>query len=337
MFAFSELLDWAAAILVASGLSAKNAAIVAENLVAADAMGVQTHGLARLPIYSDRLVDGTIEASPQFQELSTGGFLTLDGDRGPGQLAVHEALGRACARLSAAACVPFLLVNTGHVGALGAALLPVIERGDIGFIAQSTRPVIAPDGARRAAIGNNPIAFAAPTSDGSGIVIDFAASVVAMGKVIRAAAEGQPLDPGQAIDANGDETRDPAKAIDGALRPAAGHKGLGLAIMVEMLAGVLGTALTGRPAETGPIGGGHLFGFVIRPGNIAANVDFRRSAQDWMSTFKQLAGDGGRIPGEMSLARLARGRAEGFAYPQSLLHDLFLLAERHQVTFPSEI
>ena len=157
-------------------------------------------------------------------------MIKLDGDGGLGQavaaLAVRQALVEAATR----PIVTCLIQRSGHLAAIGQFVLEVAEAGMIGILLQETPPLMALEGGRRPAIGNNPIAFALPLRDRAPLVFDMATSVVARGNVIAASREKAPIPLGWAIGPDGAPTTDPDVALLGSMLPIAGHKGIGLAM-----------------------------------------------------------------------------------------------------------
>ena len=202
----------------------------------------------------------------------------------------------------------------------------------VAFLSQVTQPVMAPEGATRPAIGNNPIAFAAPRRDGPPLVIDFAVSNVARGKIHVAVRDGSPISEGWAIDPQGRPTIDPIAALAGSILPAAGHKGLALAMIVEVLAG----ALTGaRPllSEGGAPGGVGAFGFVLDPAAIAGQEAFDQTMSAWTAHYHAAVGSHGRIPGERAAQLRAAAERDGVEIESALRALLIELGETAGVAF----
>lgn len=299
------LTGWAEAVLGAAGLAAGDARLGAERLVLADAIGITTHGVARLPTYWEQLRAGALNPRPHIRAEWQAGVLVVDGDLGLGQVVAARAFAAAQAGLSPErAFVPLLVRAAGHLGALGGSVLPMAQAGLVAFLSQATQPVMAPRGARRPAIGNNPLAFAAPRPGGPPLLCDFAASVTARGHVLAAARDRRPLQPGWAIDAHGRDTLDAEAALAGSVLPAGGHKGLVLAMIVQTLAGALTGARPARDAGSAAPGCG-AFGFLADPAAVRG-AGFGADMADWIDTCRASGAPDLRIPGE----RAAQAEAE---------------------------
>jgi ureidoglycolate dehydrogenase (NAD+) len=233
-----ELERWTRALLEASGLEAAPAATVAETLVWTSLRGVDSHGVARVPVYCERLRSGVLNGSPRPAVVRReGAIAVVDGDSGPGQVAAVVAtdLSVELARELGAGVVS--VRRSGHYGAAGFYAIRAAHAGLIGMSMTNTEPLVIPYGGVEPALGTNPIAFAAPAGDGSIFNLDMATSQVAINRINNARDEGRPIPEGWGVDEHGEPTTDPA-AVKSAV-PLGGYKGYGLALMVEVLCGVL--------------------------------------------------------------------------------------------------
>jgi len=332
--ALPRLEAWVAGIFQRAGLGEDSAASAAKRLLLADATGVRTHGIARLPSYWIQLGKGGLNAKPNIAHAWRGGVLVIDADLGLGQVVGPRVFDLALDALGPGrAFVPFIVRNAGHLGALGSHLFDVAERHKVAFLSQVTQPVMSPVGATRPAIGNNPIGFGAPRPDGPPFVVDFAMSNVARGKLHVALRDGQPIAEGWAIDPAGQPTTDPIAALAGSILPAAGHKGLALAMIVEVLGGVLAGA---RPllSEGGAPGGVGAFGFVLDPAAIIGQDAFDEGMRQWTSHYKTAVGAHGRIPGEQAAQLRAEAARNGIAIEPALAGLLVELGREAGLAFP---
>jgi ureidoglycolate dehydrogenase (NAD+) len=236
-----ELERWTRALLEASGLEPEPAATVAETLVWTSLRGVDSHGVARVPVYAERLRSGVLNTRPRPAVVTRDGAIAVvDGDHGPGQVAAVLAtdLSIELAREHGAGVVS--VRRSGHYGAAAFYAMRAAEAGLIGISMTNTEPLVIPFGGVEPALGTNPIAFAAPSAEGYIFNLDMATSQVAINRINNARDEGRAIPEGWGVDEHGEPTTDPA-AVKSAV-PLGGYKGYGLALMVEVLCGVLSGA-----------------------------------------------------------------------------------------------
>jgi len=236
-------------ILAAAGLERAAAQAVAEPLVEADQAGLGSHGVMLVPMYVKRLRAGSISRATQGTVLSDRGTaIVLDAANIFGQLSARQAVAMARDRAQQHGMAVVAVRHAFHLGAAGYWAAQLANDGLVGIVMSNTRPLMpAPGGAERL-VGNNPLAIAVPT-DGECIVFDMAASAGAMGKIRLAAQAGAPIPGDWATNAEGNPTTDPAEAIKGMLLPAGGAKGFGLALVVDLLCGVLSGGAMGDAVQ----------------------------------------------------------------------------------------
>lgn len=277
-----------------------DAELVAEVLVGADLRGISSHGLARIPYFLTRLQRGVIEARPRFEfskRTSTTGL--LDADNGIGIVAAERAMGEAMA-MAAGHGTGFVVVkDSSHFGYAGFWAERAMKAGYIGISMSNSGGRVAPTHGTEALLGTNPMAVAIPGAPGgTDFHLDMATSAVAVGKVETALRGGRQLSPGWVsstgtphLDENGVLSFDsPLLPLGGEGTETGGHKGYGLALMVELLCGALGgtsfaARIAGATGESSPAMG-HLMG--------AIRVDGFRSVdevqEDMESTFATIRG-----------------------------------------------
>lgn len=180
--------EWIAGLLQRCGMPPEDAALAARRLVRASLRGIDTHGVARLPAYVDRLLAGKLRASGRLRITDRRGFLVCDGDGILGQVAAHRAMDAVIAHARGAAPAACSVHNAGHMGALGCMRCRRPSRACSPSASTSRRSWHCRATAR--AIGNNPLAFALPVKRRPPPVFDMAASAVARGKVLAALREG---------------------------------------------------------------------------------------------------------------------------------------------------
>lgn len=248
------LVEAVASVFTRAGLLAQDAALVAEDLVAADVDGVASHGVALVPMYVDRLRAGSVsKASAGVVVSDRDGAIVVDAQDALGQLTARQAVSLAAERAKVYGLAAVSVRNAFHFGAAGRYARMMADEGCIGMVMSNTRPLMPAPGGAEPLTGNNPIAIAAPSAGAFPAEIDMALSAVAMGKIRNAAAAGQSIPDGWAVDAQGMSTTDPNAAIAGMLLPAAGPKGYGLAFIVDLLCGGLSDGAIG--AEVSPLYG----------------------------------------------------------------------------------
>jgi LDH2 family malate/lactate/ureidoglycolate dehydrogenase len=193
-----------------------------------------------VPVYAERLRTGVLNPRPRPRVVRRDGAVALvDGDSGPGQVAAVMATDLSI-QLAREHGVGIASVRrSGHYGAAGYYAIRAAQAGLVGISMTNTEPLVIPYGGAGAALGTNPIAFAAPTPDGV-FDLDMATSQVAMNKIFNARSEGRAIPEGWGVDERGEPTTDPDAAVFGV--PLGGYKGYGLALMVEVLCGVLAGA-----------------------------------------------------------------------------------------------
>lgn len=235
------LRTFAVAAYESVGMAGDDAAIVAAVQLDSDRRGVDTHGLARLPWYVARLRSGDNNPRPEITvERSTAVSALLDGDNGLGQLVCTRAIETAIATAAGSGMAAVATRRSNDWGCGAHYPLRAAAAGLICFGTTTSVPTLAPFGARGRMVGNNPMVFAIPRRDPPPIVLDMALTPVALGKVLRAADERTeiPLEWGF-LDWNGAATTDPRAALGGIIPAIGGYKGTGLALMMNVLAGVL--------------------------------------------------------------------------------------------------
>ena len=200
--------------------------------------GVDSHGVARVPVYCERLRTGVLNTRPRPSVARReGAVAVVDGDHGPGQVAALFAteLSIELAREHGAGVVS--VRRSGHFGAAAFYAMRAAEAGLVGVALTNSEPFVIPYGGAEAALGTNPICLAAPAGDGRIFNLDMATSQVAVNRIFNARDEGRAIPDNWGVDERGEPTTD-AAAVKSAV-PLGGYKGYGLALMVEVLCGVL--------------------------------------------------------------------------------------------------
>jgi len=268
-------------LLAAHGVPETDAATVAACLVSADLRGVDTHGLARLPGYLDRVRRGLINARPALAPRRvTAAAATLDGENGFGFVVGTRAMQEAIAMARESGIGVVSARRSTHFGMAASYVRRALDAGMISLVFSNASPAMPPWGARSALLGTNPFAAGAPAGRHPPFVLDMSPAVAARGKIRRAERRGESIPLGYALDAAGRPTTDPKAALAGVVLPIGGYKGSGLSMLMDILGGVISGAAYGgevgdqykvydRPQDVG-----HFF-LAMRPDLFVPDADYR--------------------------------------------------------------
>jgi LDH2 family malate/lactate/ureidoglycolate dehydrogenase len=336
-----DLRAWSTGILEACGMQHAHGAAAASLIVRSDMRGRTTHGVARLRSYFDMMNHGLLNPRPKMSHETRGGAIVFEADGALGHVAAPEIIELALTALKDQATVLVVVREIGHLGSLGIHALAAAEAGAFCLVGQQAPPVMAMRGFTRAALGNNPIAFACPMPGADPLVFDMACSEAARGHILLAAREGRSIPENWAVDEAGEPTTDPQRALRGALLPAGGHKGMGIAMMVEVVAAALGAnaASMARPRPQAREGGGSsrvgAFFWFVDPGAFGSRALFDTYMAQWTGFYLASAPDAARLPGQRA-AELERTALEtGIALSDATVRELRVLGDNLGVPFPA--
>jgi len=237
----AALRDYCARILEGLGVPSDQAAVVAESLIEADLRGVESHGVHLMVLYADRLRGGHLLPHTEVTVLrDEGASALLDGGQGLGQISGRAAVDLAVAKARAFGVGSVAVRNSSHLGALGWYTMRGAEAGCVTLAAQNGPPFVPPFGSIDGVFSTNPMSYAVPAGAEPMLVLDMATTAVAGNRVLLAQKRGDATIPeGWANDAQGRPTTDPAQASVKHLQWFGGYKGYGIALLIEVLAGVL--------------------------------------------------------------------------------------------------
>ncbi len=329
-FAPDDLRALIAEAFVRSNVAPDIAATVAGALVRAEADGISSHGVARVPPYAEQAKCGKVDghARPDLTR-SAAAVLDVDSRIGFAFPAIQLGLETAADVVAETGIVAVSIRNSHHFGVAGHHVEDAADRGLVAIAFSNTPAAIAPWGGKTALYGTNPIAFACPRTDGrSPLVIDLSVSTVARGKVVLAANAGDPIPDDWALDADGQATTDAKAALAGSMAPlggrSAGAKGAALGLMVELLCGALTGSNFGYQGSSffeptgAPPAIGHLI-LVMDPKAFGGGAGFAARAEEMFTEI--LRQEGTRLPGDSRLARRAAA-AQSITIPDALAQDL---------------
>ena len=284
------------------GVPEEDAQITARILITTDLRGVDTHGVAHLAHYVKRIKEGQINVKPKMKVFSrTPSTATMDGDLGLGFVVGHRAMMEAIHRAEKTGIGSIAVRNSTHYGASACYAMMALEHDMIG-IAMTTaniQPVVVAPESSKPATGANPLALAAPAGRKPPFVLDMAASVVANSKLEMAIREGKSIPEGWVIDKEGKPITDPAKRVigEGGILPLGGtptlggYKGFGLAVLQDILCGVLSGSSASILWEKAPKTRGHTFCHffeALRIDSFLPVENFKKSMDEMIEAFEAL-------------------------------------------------
>ncbi|MBA4187835.1 MAG: lactate dehydrogenase [Planctomycetaceae bacterium] len=346
-YSVAAMIDYAAALFAVAGCDGDKPQAIAKGLVEADLLGHTTHGLQLASVYLSELETGGMLARGEPEVVADrGATVTWDGRRLPGIWLATRAVDLAVERAAVLGVGTVAIRKSHHIGCLAVFLQRATDRGFMVTIASSDPAAasVAPFGGRKAVFTPNPLAVGIPT-DGDPILIDISASITTNGMAGRLRREGKRFPGEWAVDDSGVPTDDPTALVGespGALLPVGGmdhgHKGFGLALMVEALT----QGLSGYGRAESPTGlGASVFVQVLDPAAFGGAVAFQRET-GWLAgacrETPPLPGvDAVRLPGQRGLDRKRRALAEGVALYPGIMESLQTYAVKFGVTPPQPI
>ena len=335
------LIEFGAAVYAGAGMPAADALLVADTLVQADLWGHQSHGVLRLGWYLDRIKNGVMKpvTKPEFV-IDAGTVAVIDGHDGVGHvvtaLAAREAIRRAKAHGLGAVGVRM----SNHFGTCMYYTRMGALEGCAMFLTSNGGPAMAPWGGRKKIIGTNPFSVATPAGRHPPFLMDMANTGVARGKIYLARNKRQPIPEGWAIDQDGAPTTDAQAAIDGIILPMAGHKGYALAMMVDVLSGVLtGSGFLSQvhsPYKTAEKSNCGHFMIAINIEAFQPLAKFNARMEEYIAELKSVplakGHDAVFYPGEIEANNDIANRRDGLALPDDTLADLARIARETGLT-----
>ena len=330
------------ALFVAKGVSAEHAQTMANALTWADLRGVDTHGISRVPMYFRLLDSKEMNATPKLKVLQeTLALSVLEADRSAGPIAMQEASDMAMKKAKSTGIGLVMVRNTTHTASLGIYSEKVAQAGMACIALAASRPNMGYYGAKAAGVSTAPFSMSVPGPKGQAIILDMASGIVSLGKLQQLRARNEPLEPGWALDAQGNETIDPQKAL--IPLPLGGPKGSGLSLMFELMASL--------PVLNPLIG--HFFSdkedaqrhcqnawiIAIDIAQVCPQASFHDEMENTIKALKALpvdekAGTSVLMPGERGYIERLKREKEGVPIPAKMQATLIELAEKFKVPSP---
>ncbi|MCL4465063.1 MAG: Ldh family oxidoreductase [Chloroflexi bacterium] len=336
-FKAEQLEKVASAIFQGTGTPQDVAELVAHSLVSANLMGHDSHGVLRIPRYCQQIAEGQIvpTARPQVTT-ETPTTAIVDGNWNFGQVTAKLGAETAIKKAKEQNVAVVTLVHQNHVGRLGEWSGMMAEAGMVGMVItggwRSPITGVTPFGGAGRIIGTNPYSFAIPTGQHEMVLVDFATSVVAEGKLQVAIAKGAPVPQGYILDKDGNPSTDPNDFYKGGmLLPAAGHKGYSLALIADILGGLLaGNERVGRDWN--------LTGTFMLAVNVEAFrplAEFAAAVDGRLDEIKAVQPAAGfqevLIPGEPEMRSKAQREKDGIGVPEATWEALLATGAKYGV------
>jgi LDH2 family malate/lactate/ureidoglycolate dehydrogenase len=344
-FPAARLERFAAELFSAAGMDADKAATVARLLVLTDAMGRRTHGLAMAPLYLEQIAKGGMQVRGEPAVLKdTGATAVWDGNYLPGLWLVNRAIEVAIPRAAQHGITAIAIRKSHHIGCLAALVKQAADKGFVALVANSdpSGKRVAPYGGTEALFTPNPFAVGYPGS-GHPVLVDICASITTTSMARQKYAAGEQFEHPWLLDAQGNPTRDPAVLEHSTPRGSLqlmggqeyGHKGFGLALMIEALS----QGLAGHGRKDAPSGwGGNVFLQVLDP-ELFGGRDAFLAQMDYLSERSRAnrpirADRPVRVPGDAAARGVAQAAQEGIRYDAAVWQALAPWAAKLKVAAP---
>ena len=338
---WEALKEFCEEVLRAAGIPERDARIVAASLVDADLAGMKSHGVTRLNDYLLRMEQGLMAITTKIDIVrESPSTALLDANDGWGQVASERAVELVVEKAREVGSAWVGVRNSNHNGTAAYWTIKIAREGMVGICSMNTSPVMAAHGSKLPTLGTNPLSIAVPSSSGRPVVLDMATSNQARGKIILAAKNNDPIPEGWAITSEGLSTTDAREALKGSVLPLGGPKGSGLAIMLDILTGVLTGAEFGAQMprmydDPQPQRVGHMFSAISIEAFMPMTEFLSRMDQKEQETRQGPSAPGFErvsMPGDGTHERMAMYRESGVPLTDELYDDLLAAAGRYGVS-----
>ena len=305
--------------LVESGLSSTDAAVIADILLEAELRGRKTHGFIRLPGIKSRYEQG--ERTDIQIDKEEGQCVRINGGNQPGYLVAYRAMELAIERAKQTGASIVGVYNTSHCGMAGYYVDMARKADTVGLLFADCLPRITPEGGTEAILGTNPLAVGIP-SNTVPVLFDMSTAAITNGDLLVAMREGTEIAEGVAFGPDGEATTDAGAALKGSVRPFGGHKGFGLALIIQILAGALVNAATIPP----PGANYGLLIIALNPTSFVPLTQFKTEVDKLIARVKENRREAGvteiLIPGERAYRQRETHLVSGIHLDNTLVSQL---------------
>lgn len=341
-----NLMEICMEILEAVGVSEDKAKFLVGNLIRSDLRGIRSHGINHFSMYINLIETGTIdpEGEPQIVR-ETPSTAVIDANMGFGQIACQKAAELAVEKARENVVGAVAVLNSAHAGHIGDYTRMILDKDMIGIMYLNCDKGVVPYGGKDIVLGTNPISYAIPAGEEDPIIVDFATSACAGGHLMDRLRKGEKIPDGWAIDSSGhvatnpkDLFKDPSFPLRwgdnfvGALLPAAGHKGYGLALAVDVLTG----ALTGGKCD-GDVVEGENFAFLqaIDPEGFVPRREYEKRVDKLIKACRSSSPQAGikevLIPGDLERRAEREALELGISIEENLWEELSNIGKKYSV------
>jgi len=329
----ARLTTFVAAVMQAGGSEAREAETIARRLVDANCVGHDSHGVIRVGKYLEWVREGWLRPNQAPSLIvDTDALAIVDGNRGFGQVIGEFAAKLGIAKAAKSGIAMIGLRNCGHLGRVGdwAEMAAADGLVSLHFLNTSGAQRVAPFGGSDRRLSTNPISVGIPLDDADPVILDVTTSMVAEGKLMVAMNKGERVPEGWIIDGEGAPTTDPKAFYDGgALLTVGGHKGSGLSIVTDLLAGAVSTGRSSDPDD--PVLRNNMLSIYIAPRVYAPDgwvtAEARRFV-DWVKASPPMkAGEPVLAPGDVERRTREARTKSGVPLDDKTLADLFAAAQ----------
>ncbi len=326
------LRNYCAALFISVGMSKEEAFINADSLVDANLTGIDSHGVSRMAIYLKRIRDKVVNPVCSTKTINEApAAASLDGGNSMGAVVAYQAMKLAITKAKDVGAAFVTVRHSNHFGTAAYFTKLALKHDMVGFAATNGPSRMAPWGGRDPYFGTNPFSVAVPAGKQLPIVVDMATSVVARGKIILAEKNGEKIPRGWGMNQGGEVTTIAREALEGSVLPFGGPKGSGIALLIDVLSGILAGAAFGTTLKdmyanfNEPTDTGHIFGAVdIRKFRDLAN--FKNDMDQMIRDIKENTPAKGVtkvfLPGEIELRKREARLKDGIPISQPVLAEL---------------
>lgn len=347
IFQEKELLDFSVRCLQKYGMCMADAETTAKHLIQTDKWNVHSHGLQNLYNYIRKAQAGGVSFTNRPELINRSASIALiDGKNCMGYISSTEAMKKACEVASETGLALVIVKNSCHFGAAGCYANIAAEKGMLGAVFSNVDRFMTAPGAKHAVMGQNPFAWAAPSSLLPSVFLDICTSQVASLRVINEKTAGNKIPENWIIDKNGNPTNDPsAFPQEGALQPMAAHKGYGVAMFIELMTSIISGGLLSMSGNIPswnlrleqPNGVSHSFLAIdvdrlFYKGYLKSRVD--EMVRDIHNAEPVQSSVAVSVPGEMAWKRSQEADAHGIELPENTVAQLKWLSKMAGIPLP---